>query len=164
MADPYAPARWPVAVATAVLWAAAAASVVFWGLRLAAPAGTSARALVVAAAAAVPADGAAVARLLGAQPVVQLVEPPPEAASRFKLLGVAADGHGRGAALIAVDGKPARPYRAGAVLAEGHVLQSVQGREARIGAGTGGQSLLRLQLPAPPLAPNGPPLPPPALE
>ena len=40
----------------------------------------------------------------------------PDAASRFQLQGVVADDLGRGAALIAIDGKPARPYRAGALL------------------------------------------------
>ena len=54
----------------------------------------------------------------------------PEAASRFVLLGVVADTDGQGAALIAVDGKPPRPFRVGAKVADGYVLHSVSARAA----------------------------------
>jgi hypothetical protein len=75
--------------------------------------------------------------------------PVPALASRFQLLGVAAgERSGGGAAVISVDGKPARPYRVGSIIDEGLVLQSVRGRQAVIAA-SDGKPLLTLELPAP---------------
>lgn len=163
MAASYAPARWPVATATTLLWAAAAASLAFWGLRLFSPADTGLPP-VVAGASALPLDTGAVARVLGAQPEVERVVPTPDAATRFKLLGVVADDLGRGAALIAVDGKAARPYRPGALLVDRYVLQSVEGRKAVVGADSDGPALFSLELPALPMAVNGAPRPLPPME
>jgi general secretion pathway protein C len=50
-------------------------------------------------------------------------------------------------ALIAVDGKPARPFRVGATIDEGLVLQAVEGRRARLGPGVDAPSTLTLELP-----------------
>jgi general secretion pathway protein C len=50
--------------------------------------------------------------------------------------------------LIAVDGKPAKPVRVGAVVAEGLVLQSTQERRANLGASLQGPAALTLELPA----------------
>jgi len=159
MTQAHAPTRWPAASATVLLWGAAAASVVFWGLRLASPA-EGARPPAVSAVPALRIDTAAVARAFGAQPAPEQVARAPDAASRFALLGVVADANGHGAALIAVDGKPPRPYRAGAALAEGYVLQDVDARSVRIGAGP---AAFTLQLPARPGAVNGPPRPAPTM-
>lgn len=52
------------------------------------------------------------------------------AASRFALTGVVASSSQHGAALIAVDGKPAKPYVVGSRVGEEWVLQSVQPRRA----------------------------------
>lgn len=52
------------------------------------------------------------------------------AASRFALTGVVASSSQHGAALIAVDGKPAKPYAVGSRVGEEWVLQSVQPRRA----------------------------------
>jgi general secretion pathway protein C len=82
-----------------------------------------------------PPDPAAIARLLGATPAA--AAPVATLSSRFQLLGVVAEGDGGGAALIAVDGKPAKPYRVGAPVDENLVLQSVAPRRAVIGAGKG---------------------------
>ena len=72
-------------------------------------------------------DSASVARALGggAAPIANVVAP---VSSRFVLAGVVTGGVHRGAALIAVDGKPAKPYRVGAVVSEQWVLASVQPR------------------------------------
>jgi len=156
MAVPYAPARWPVAVTTTAFWALAAASIVFWGLRLAAPSDAIAPP-AVAKAQAEP-DPAAVAQMLGAVSA-QSVAATPEAASRFALLGVVADADQQGAALIAVDGKPARPFKVGATVAEGYVLQSVGTRAASLGASVDTSPALTLQLPTRPLAVMSPPTP-----
>ncbi|RYZ12384.1 MAG: general secretion pathway protein C [Comamonadaceae bacterium] len=148
-------ARWPASVATVAVWALAAASIVFWGLRLTAPADALAPPAVASAPAAV--DTVAVGRLLGAVDAPAVAAATPDAASRFVLLGVIADTDGQGAALIAVDGKPARPFRVGGKLADGYVLQSVGARAAKLGGSAQGPAAFTLQLPARPLAIPGPP-------
>lgn len=155
MSVPYAPARWPIATATTALWALAAASIVFWGLRLAAPSDAIAPPAVAAPQAV--ADPAAVAQLLGAVPSQPTVVATPEAASRFALLGVVADTEGQGAALLVVDGKPPKPFRVGATVADGYVLQSLTTRGASFGASAGSAPAFTLQLPTRPLAVMSPP-------
>ncbi|OUM03205.1 type II secretion system protein N [Variovorax sp. JS1663] len=156
MSASYAPARWPSATATTVLWALAAASVVFWGLRMASPTDAVAPpALSSNGAAAV--DPAAVAQMLGVVQGQATVVATPEAASRFQLLGVVADADQQGAALIAVDGQPARPFRVGARVADGYVLHSLDLRAASLGASVDATPAFTLQLPTRPLAVNAPP-------
>ncbi|GAA4329517.1 hypothetical protein GCM10023165_02510 [Variovorax defluvii] len=156
MSASYAPARWPSATATTVLWALAAASVVFWGLRLASPNDAVAPpALSNNGTAAV--DPAAVAQMLGVVQGQAAVVATPEAASRFQLLGVVADADQQGAALISVDGQPARPFRVGAQVAEGYVLRSLDLRAASLGASVDAAPAFTLQMPTRPLAVNGPP-------
>lgn len=131
-------------------WALVAASAVAWGLRAFAtpqplPAGT--QVAVVA-----PPRGD-LSRLFGADPPPESVEvetePAPEMASRFQLLGVAAPrggGRAEGVALVAVDGKPARAFRVGAVVDGELVLQSVDRRGAAFGP-RGGAAAFTLELP-----------------
>lgn len=158
MSVPFVTARLPVATATTALWALAAASVVFWGLRLAAPS-DAVTPPAVASAPAATVDPAAVAQVLGALPARSVVAARPDAASRFVLLGVVADADQQGAALIAVDGKPARPFRVGYPVAEGYVLQSLDRRAATLGASRDSAPAFTLQLPTKPLAVMTPPSP-----
>jgi len=139
--------RWAVAGTTFLLWALVAGSAVFWGLRMSA---RSAAAPAVAAATRPPpaADPAAVARLLGATPAAAAAPAAPALASRLVLVGVVAGAASQqGVALIAVDGKPAKPFRVGATIDEGVVLQSVQGRRAALAQGAAGPVVLTLELP-----------------
>jgi general secretion pathway protein C len=141
------PATWTVRGATFALWALAAASAAFWGLKLG---GSSAPVLapLPPPRAVAAADPGAIARLLGSAPSVALATAQPSLASRFQLVGVAAgERSGGGAAVISVDGKPARPYRVGTALDEGLVLQSVRGRTAAIAASMTTPPLLTLELP-----------------
>ena len=140
--------KWGVRLGTLVVWAVAGASVVFWGLRLSAP---SARALAPAASfVPVAPDAQALARLLGAGPVVTAATPAAPGASlasRFLLVGVLSGRRsGGGAALIAVDGKPAKPFRVGAAVSDDLVLQSLGPRQAQLGAQTGGSATLTLDM------------------
>ena len=139
--------KWAVRLSTLFLWLLAAGSCVYWGLRIAPRAAPTAVAAPVRAA--FPTDTAAVARLLGANPVAVSGTAPPTVslASRFNLLGVVAARSRRGAALIAVDGKPPRPFRVGSAIDEGLVLQSVDGRRAVLGATAEGPAVLTLELP-----------------
>jgi len=148
-------ARWPAPLATLVVWGLAAASITFWGLRLSAPAESVTPPAVASPPPVV--DPVVVGRLLGAVDVRTVAAAAPEAASRFVLLGVIADSDGQGAALIAVDGKPARPFRVGAALADGYILQSVGARAATVGGSAQGPAAFTLQLPVRPMAIPGPP-------
>lgn len=98
---------------------------------------------VAAATAAI--DPLALARVLG----VRAQEPVPQAsaASRFVLQGVVAGAPRGAAALIAVDGKPARPFRVGTEIEEGFILQSVTGRQAILSVTPGGTAIVTLEMP-----------------
>ncbi|MEY2953609.1 MAG: hypothetical protein RLZZ401_1696 [Pseudomonadota bacterium] len=141
---------WGLRIFTFAVWALAAGSVAFWGLKLSARPLPS-TAAVVAQGGDAAADPLAMARLLGA---VQTDATSPVSApvsSRFSLTGVAAassqDGL-RGVALIAVDGKPPRPYRVGSSLEPGVLLQSVQARQATLGPAMDAPATVTLELPA----------------
>lgn len=140
---------WGAPLTTLVLWALVAASAVYWGLRLSTPpAGQVAPATVTTPPAP---DVQAIGRLLGAGSVAVApttpVAPVASASSRFALLGVLAGrSSGGGAALIAVDGRPAKPFRVGAVVSAGLVLLALEPRQAQLGA-AGGPPSLTLEMP-----------------
>jgi general secretion pathway protein C len=101
-------------------------------------------------------DTAAVARALGGGTVASA--PAADAgiliSSRFALAGVVAEGSHQGAALIAVDGKAAKPVRVGATVVDGWILRQVQARrvvlspvEAQGQAGAGADVVLELPKP-----------------
>ena len=48
---------------------------------------------------------------------------------------------------IAVDGKPAKPFRVGAAVDEGLVLQALGPRQAQLGASMGGPATVTLDMP-----------------
>ncbi len=143
--------KWRVRGLTFVVSGLAAASLAYWALqgwgggrpsqtpqRLAAPA---------------PAlDARAVARALGGGAVVAVAAPgaaAPAAGRRFVLLGVVADRASSGAALISVDGKPAKPFRVGDSVDGRLILKWVQGRQAVLAAGPDAPAELTLELPRP---------------
>jgi general secretion pathway protein C len=132
---------------TLMVWGLASASAVWWGLRIA---GLSQPVHGVPPPVAAPGemvvDSNAVARMLGAVAAAQAA-PPPAAASRFALLGVVASRSSQGAALIAVDGKPGRPYRVGSKIEDGLILQAVDARHARLGPASGSGVSLTLEMP-----------------
>ena len=137
--------RWAVAAGTFVLWGLVAASAVYWAMKLS---NTSTGGPVAPPApSAAPADPAAIARLLGAAPATTATAPAASLSSRFALLGVVAEADGGGAALISVDGKPPKPYRVGAALDDGVVLQSVQPRRAALGPSLQAPASVTLELP-----------------
>ena len=153
------PAPWTVRGTTFALWALVGLSAVHWGLKL----GGRGDAVDVPAPPPRPVaavDPTALARLLGSasNAVAAPVATAPALASRFQLVGVVAGvSSGGGAALISVDGKPARTYRVGSAIEEGVVLQSVHGRQAVLAHG-GTQLTLELPRPLQPALPGRPPL------
>ena len=141
----HASSRMVLPVASLLVWGAVAFSAVTWGLRWSASGAAPSNA--TAAAQALPeVDVSAAARSLGAAPVQ--VAAAPTLASRFELQGVMSGGPDAGAALISVDGKAAKPYRVGAVVADGLVLQLAQARRVSLGAVVDGPQTLVLDLPA----------------
>lgn len=148
--------RW----ATLIVWAAAAASAVAWALQLLADAPKVPRgALVADAARSLSGD---VTRVLGidAAPAAPAASAAPAPDARFQLVGVAAPravgaGGREGVALIAIDGKPARAYRVGAVVeAPDLVLKRVGSRVAELARSGGGPSIA-LEIPPPAAAATG---------
>jgi general secretion pathway protein C len=135
------------------VWAAAAASALYWGLKLfVAPPPLPPRSQVAELGAAARGD---LSRLLGVDAPVAVATPQePPADARFQLVGVfsplAARAAREGLALIAVDGKPAKAFRVGAVVEGQTVLQAVSTRSARLGPRDGAtQVALNIAPPAP---------------
>lgn len=141
---------WKTRAVTFALAALAALSASYWGLKSLQPHS-------VASAAATPATMAAlgpqaVARVLGggssAATAGQNAGSPATGRTPYVLVGVLAEGAKSGAALIAVDGKPAKPYPVGAVVDGQLVLQSVAARRATLALGLDGPAQITLELPA----------------
>ncbi|MBP6251476.1 MAG: hypothetical protein KA387_01905 [Rubrivivax sp.] len=140
--------------AALAVWAAVAACAAFWASRVLVrppplPPGMS----TVPTAQALHGD---VERLLGGA-ALEAEAPLAVAPSRYKLLGVVAarspKAANEGVALIAIDDRPARAYRVGAVVDGALVLQKVHARGAELGIADTAQSSVSLSVA---------PLPPPA--
>ena len=136
--------RWAVAGSTLVVWGLVAASAVYWGTKLSSGGGSPP--VPPAARSVPPPDPAAVARLLGSSPVAAAA-PVASVSSRFQLLGVVAEPDGGGAALLVVDGKPPKPYRAGAQVDESLVLQTVEPRRVTLATSMKAPASVTLELP-----------------
>lgn len=146
--------RWWVGV----VWALAAGSAVFWGLKLfVTPEPAPAHARLAEAGVALHGD---LTRLLGADapPPAPAEDAAPVADARFQLVGVVStrtpQAAREGVALIAVDGRPPRAYRVGAVVEGSTVLKSVAARGATLGP-RDGPAAINLNLPPPAPAATG---------
>jgi len=142
--------RWFVALVTFALAALAAASATFWLLHWPTPAAPAALAIGTSASAA--ADSSKVAQLLGDHGTLTSPGAVVATTSRYKLLGVIAQGGQghrgvRGSALIAIDGAPAKPYRVGDTVADALVLQAVEQRRAVLAPADDANAALTLELP-----------------
>jgi general secretion pathway protein C len=137
---------WRVRLVTLALAALAALCGTYWVLKSQQGLSVSVSAPVAGDAAAV--DPQALARALGGgQSVGGVPVGAAPARSPFVLVGVLADRAQGGTALIALDGKPAKPYTVGSVVDGSLVLQSVQGRQAVLGEGLQGPARITLELP-----------------
>lgn len=135
---------WGIRLATLGLAALAALSATYWVLK-----STHANSVSAAATAAgfSALDPQALARALGGGGVVAPAGAPVVPSTSYVLVGVLADRQHGGAALIAIDGKPAKPYRVGATVDANLVLQSVVGRRAVLATGVDGPAQVTLELP-----------------
>ena len=140
-------ATWSTKAVTFAVAALAALSGTYWVLK-STQANSVSTAAVVATPGMAPLDPQAIARALGGG-VVALAAGSDKAAAQtsYVLVGVIAGGVQGGAALIAVDGKPPKPFRVGAVVDGNLVLQSVVARRATLAAGADGAGQITLELP-----------------
>lgn len=132
-----------ISVATLVVWALAVGSTFYWGMRL--TANRNAGAAPSQPAPQISTDPAAVARLLGTRAASPVM--PANLGSRFSLQGVVGGGPGGGAALISVDGKPAKAVRVGSVVEDGLILQSASARTVTLADSRSSPTVLTLQMP-----------------
>lgn len=141
-------------LATFLLWSLAAASAVFWVLQNWNPSATTTstdgsviKAQLASTAEPAPDLTPQVAAALGAKNATALTPAAEMTAlqARLQLQGVLAVGTARGAALISVDSKPAKPYRVGSAIESDLEVISVAPREASIGKA--GQAAFTLTLP-----------------
>lgn len=145
---------WP-RLAAFVLAALAAASATYWFLKFQ-TGSTPGDAVVIAGAGDQvinPPDTPVLARALGADAAsaVRAAQPANEPArvnvvSRMALQGVIASGSRAGTALIAIDGKPARPYRVGSRVEGDLLLQAVTAKQALLAPQLTGPASATLEL------------------
>lgn len=139
---------WWLRGATFSVAALAAASATFWGLKLSAPT-YSLQAITALAPGLEASDTQAWVRLLGDQKDDDATTPEAVdvSSSRFKLLGVVAGASRQGHALIATDGKTAKPYRVGSPVEDGLILKSVSPRSAELARSLEAPAGMTLELP-----------------
>lgn len=137
---------WWLRIVTFSVTALAAASATYWGLKWTATVPPGPTAAVIFSGAS-QADPQVVARLLGGGQTGVAAASLDSAASRFKLTGVVADRASGGYALIAIDGKSAKPYRVGSRVDDALVLHSVASRSAALAASVDAPVSLTLELP-----------------
>ena len=139
---------WSQRLATLALWALCGVSLAWWGLKLTRPPAQGSAPLALQEAP--PLDAGALARMLGAHAAPAQGAGAPASAGLVLRGVLAGTRSGHGAALIAIDGKPAKPYRVGSEVAPGLVVQSLGRREARLGAAVDGATTMTLELPRKP--------------
>ena len=125
---------WLSRLLTFALAALAAGSGVFWALQWSNRSAVGGPSVESAQAATV--DASAVSRALGGG-VVAPASVSVLAATRFTLAGVVAGRSENGAALIAIDGKPPKPYAVGAAVEGEWFLRSVAPRRAVLATSNG---------------------------
>ena len=119
---------WMSRLLTIFFTSLAAASAVYWGLRFSEPAFTEPVAAQDSRAVAAPEEAAVVKALGGDGTGTAVVASPLAKDSRFVLQGVISTHQHTGAALIAVDGKPARPFMVGSSVGGEWRVQRVEVR------------------------------------
>jgi general secretion pathway protein C len=146
------PHPWRTRVATFFLAAAAAASLAFWSLKW--PTAARTDRITTPELAPPTIDSAKLAQLLGSGASGPGAPTPiANAAARYKLIGLIAQGSQRGSALIAVDGEPAKPFRVGELVTDGMLLQSVKVRSVTLAPEMTANQGVTLEMPAVPGAP-----------
>ena len=114
---------WTLRLFTLLIWLFVGLCAAYWAFKFATT--KTIDATVASAAPTVVTDSKAIGKLLGATDVVAAKSINTKASTKFVLFGLANSASGRGYALIALDGKPAKPYRVGSLVADELVLKSI---------------------------------------
>ena len=141
--------RWRPRLVAFLTAALAAGSAVYWLLQISPSPRVASRLQPVFSIGPAP-DGMAIARVLGGgkSPAAASASVLPDAtAARFKLSGVVASKPDQGLALIAIDGKPARPIKVGGEVGEALLLQTVSRSGATLAPRLDGPATVTLELP-----------------
>ena len=136
---------WSLRLITLAVWLLVVLCSVYWAMKF-----VTVKPVNASFAAATPAvvlDSQAIAKLLGApnSGAEQAVITP--ASSNYALFGLAMEKSGRGVALIATDGKPAKPYRVGSKVADEWVLKSISRTDVILAASMDAADGMKLDLP-----------------
>jgi general secretion pathway protein C len=114
---------WTLRLFTLLIWLLVGLCTAYWAFKFAATKTVEATAAL--AAPTVVVDSKAIGKLLGATDVVTAKALNTPASTKFALFGLANSVGGQGVALIALDGKPAKPYRVGSLVADNFILKSI---------------------------------------
>ena len=114
---------WTLRLFTLLIWLLASLCAAYWAFKFVTTKPVEATAAL--AAPTVVVDAKAVAKLLGATDNIAAKAVNTPASTKFVLFGLANSAGGQGVALIALDGKPAKPYRVGSMVADNLVLKSI---------------------------------------
>jgi general secretion pathway protein C len=136
---------WSLRLITLAVWLVAALCVAYWAFKFVSVKPVNAN--MAASTPAIVVDSAAVAKLLGAIDNVAEKQTIVPASSNYALFGLAMEKSGMGVALIATDGKPAKPYRVGSKVADGWVLKSISRTDVILAASMDAVDGMKLDLP-----------------
>ena len=114
---------WTLRLFTLLVWLLVGLCAAYWAFKFVTTKPVEATAALATTTAVV--DSKAIAKLLGATDNVAKQPTTTAASTKFVLFGLAATAGGKGVALIALDGKPARPYRVGSLVADDLMLKSI---------------------------------------
>jgi general secretion pathway protein C len=114
---------WTLRLFTLLIWLFVGLCAAYWAFKFATT--KTIEATATPAAPTVVVDSKAIGRLLGAADNIAVKAINTPANTKFVLFGLASSAGGQGYALIALDGKPAKPYRVGSLVADDLVLKSI---------------------------------------
>ncbi len=136
---------WTLRLFTLMIWLAVGLCAAYWVFKFVTTKPVEATAAVLAPAVVV--DSKAVAKLLGATDNVAAKPASVVTSTKFVLFGLAGTARGQGVALIALDGKPAKPYRVGSLVADDLVLKSISKTGVILATSTSAADGVTLELP-----------------
>jgi general secretion pathway protein C len=137
---------WTLRLFTFIVWAAVGLCAAYWAFKFVTTKPVEATAAV--AAPAVVVDTKAIAKLLGATDSVANQGIYIASKVKLSLFGLATSPTGQGIALIAIEDKPAKPYRVGAKVTDDLVLKSISKVDAVLAASATAPDGPKLELPS----------------
>lgn len=137
---------WTLRVFTLLIWLLVGLCAAYWAFKFVTTKPVEATAALAAPTGVV--DSKAVGKLLGATDAVAGKTANTPASTKFVLFGLASSAGGQGVALIALDGKPAKPYRVGSAVADDLLLKSISKTGVMLATSLQAPDGVTLELPA----------------